>query len=60
MNKANLWNTVLTEIFAAVVTIGLRQNTFVRDQVSLYLENGGGRRNWKLQRQKKDIASPAS
>ena len=34
MNKAILWNVVLIKIFAAVVTIGLRQQTFVRKRLS--------------------------
>lgn len=35
MNKAILWNAVLIEIFAAVVIIGLRQQTFVSEEIKL-------------------------
>lgn len=35
MNKAILRNAVLIEIFAAVVTIGLRQETFISEEIKL-------------------------
>lgn len=35
MNKAILWSVVLIEIFAAVVIIGLRQQTFVSEEIKL-------------------------
>lgn len=35
MNKAILWNAVLIEIFAAVVIIGLRQQTFDSEEIKL-------------------------
>lgn len=62
MNKAILWNTVLTEILAAVVTIGLRQKTFVREEIRLVcicrMGVGGVIGNYKDR--KKDIAAPTS
>lgn len=35
MNKALLWKAVLIEIFAAVVTTGLRQQTSISKEIKL-------------------------
>lgn len=62
MNKAILWNAVLIEIFAAVITIGLRQRTFISKEIKLVCICRMGARgvigNYKDR--KKDIATPAS
>lgn len=62
MNKSILWNTVLIEMFAAVATIGLREQIFDSEGIKLVcicrMQVRGVIGNYK--EKKKDITAPAS
>lgn len=62
MNTSILWNTVLIEMFAAVATIGLREQIFNSEEIKLVcicrMQVRGVIGNYK--ERKKEITTPAS
>lgn len=62
MNTSILWNTVLIEMFAAVATIGLREQIFDSEEIKLVcicrMQVRGVIGNYKDR--KKEITAPAS